>query len=106
MDADNSLDNGFFPDSGVVSVMAVYSDGGTIEMATIGREGCTAVQAVLGAKSSSARFFAQQGCLMRLSQGLWDRCRPSDVLCTLTSMPFLSRLWYRQRAMGPMASRS
>ena len=28
-------------------------------MATIGREGCTGVQAVFGAKSSSARYFAQ-----------------------------------------------
>jgi hypothetical protein len=40
VDADSPPDHVFFPDSGVVSVMAVYSDGGTIEMATIGREGC------------------------------------------------------------------
>jgi CRP-like cAMP-binding protein len=59
VDADSLLDHVFFPDSGVVSVMAVYSEGGTIEMATIGREGCTGVQAVFGAKSSSARFFVQ-----------------------------------------------
>lgn len=59
MDADNALDHVFFPDSGVVSVMAVYSDGGTIEMATIGREGCTGMQAVFGAKSSSVRFLVQ-----------------------------------------------
>ena len=59
VDADSLLDHVFFPDSGVVSVMAVYSEGGTIEMATIGQEGCTGVQAVFGAKSSSARFFVQ-----------------------------------------------
>jgi CRP-like cAMP-binding protein len=41
LDTDSSLDNIFFVNSGVVSVMAVYSDGGTIEMATIGREGCS-----------------------------------------------------------------
>src|SRR5205807_6193356 len=58
-DADNSLDHVYFPDSGVVSVVAVYSDGSVIEMATIGREGCTGVQAVFGAKTSSARFFVQ-----------------------------------------------
>ena len=40
-------------------MLAVYSDGQVIEMATIGREGCTGVQAVFGAKSSSARYFAQ-----------------------------------------------
>jgi CRP-like cAMP-binding protein len=57
--ADNPLDHVFFPDSGVISVLAVYSDGEVIEMATIGREGCTGVPAVFGAKSSSARSFAQ-----------------------------------------------
>jgi hypothetical protein len=47
MDADSSLDNVFFPDSGVVSVVTVYSDGAALEMATIGREGCTGVQCTL-----------------------------------------------------------
>src|SRR5208337_4128258 len=56
MDADSALDHVFFPDSGVVSVVAVYPDGSIIEMATIGREGCAGVQAVFGAKSSSARL--------------------------------------------------
>jgi hypothetical protein len=41
MDADSTLDHVFFPDSGVVSVVAVYADGSIIEMATIGREGCS-----------------------------------------------------------------
>src|SRR5580700_10816754 len=59
MDADSSLDQVYFPDSGVVSVVAVYADGSIIEMATIGREGCTAVQAVLGAESSSIRLLVQ-----------------------------------------------
>src|SRR3977135_2976445 len=59
MDADSSLDHVFFPDSGVVSVVAVYSDGGIIEMATIGREDRTGVQAIFGAKASSARFLVQ-----------------------------------------------
>lgn len=59
MDADSPLDHVFFPDSGVVSVVAVYADGSIVEMATIGREGCTAVQAVFGAKSSSVRLLVQ-----------------------------------------------
>ncbi len=59
MDADSSLDHVFFPDSGVISAVAVYADGSIIEMATIGREGCTAVQAVLGAESSSIRLLVQ-----------------------------------------------
>ena len=58
-DADSSLDHVFFPDSGVVSVVAVYADGRVIEMATIGREGCSGVQAILGAKRSSVRLLVQ-----------------------------------------------
>jgi CRP-like cAMP-binding protein len=59
MDADSPLDHVFFPDSGVVSVVAVYADGSIIEMATIGREGCTSVQAIFGAESSSVRLLVQ-----------------------------------------------
>src|SRR6202051_4060635 len=59
MDADSALDHVFFPDSGVVSVVAVYADGSVIEMATIGREGCSGVQAILGAKRSSVQLLVQ-----------------------------------------------
>ena len=59
MDADSPLDHVFFPDSGVVSVVAVYADGTIIEAATIGREGCTSVQAILGATNSSVRLLVQ-----------------------------------------------
>jgi CRP-like cAMP-binding protein len=59
MDADSALDHIFFPDSGVVSVVAVYADGSVIEMATIGREGCSGVQAILGAKRSSVQLLVQ-----------------------------------------------
>jgi hypothetical protein len=51
LDADSSLDHVYFPEGGVVSVVAVYADGNIIEMATIGREGSTGAQAaVFGAK--------------------------------------------------------
>ncbi len=70
MDADSSLDHVFFPDSGVVSVVAVYADGSVIEMATIGREGCTGMQAFFGAKSSSVRLLVQiPGSAVRMSRG-------------------------------------
>src|ERR1700740_3434716 len=59
MDADSPLDHVFFPDSGVVSVVAVYTDGKIIEMATIEREGCSGVQAILGAKRSSVQLLVQ-----------------------------------------------
>jgi CRP-like cAMP-binding protein len=59
VDADSSLDHIYFPDSGVISVVAVYPDGSIIEMATIGREGGTGFQAVFGARSSSSRLLVQ-----------------------------------------------
>src|SRR5271155_4882869 len=59
MNADSALDHIFFPDSGVVSVVAVYADGSIIEMATVGREGCTSAQAIFGATTSSVRLLVQ-----------------------------------------------
>jgi hypothetical protein len=40
-------------------VVAVSSNGSVIEMATVGREGCTGMQAFFGAKSSSVRLLVQ-----------------------------------------------
>ena len=59
IDADSSLDHVYFPDSGVISIVAVYADGSEIEMATIGREGCSGLQAVFGRKTSSVRLLVQ-----------------------------------------------
>jgi CRP-like cAMP-binding protein len=78
MDADSSLDHVFFPDSGVVSVVAVYADGSIIEMATVGREGCTGVQAVFGAKSSSVQLLVQiPGGAARMSRAAFTRAMES-----------------------------
>jgi len=59
VDADGSLNQVYYPDSGVISAVAVYADGNTIEMATVGREGATGFQEVFGARTSSARFLVQ-----------------------------------------------
>src|SRR5947209_1035744 len=78
LDADVSLDHVFFPDSGVISTVAVYVDGNVIEMATIGREGCTGVQAVFGAKFSSARFLVQvPGGAAKMSRAAFNRAMRS-----------------------------
>jgi CRP-like cAMP-binding protein len=78
MDADSSLDHVFFPDSGVVSAVAVYADGSIIEMATIGREGCAGVQAVFGAKSSSVRLLVQiPGSAAKMSRVAFMRATES-----------------------------
>jgi len=87
MDADSALDHVFFPNSGVISAVAVYSDGSIIEMATIGREGCTAVQAVFGAKTSSARFLVQiPGDAVKMSRAAFARA--------MGSIPAFRRLMY------------
>jgi CRP-like cAMP-binding protein len=87
MDADSSLDHVFFPDSGVVSVLAVYANGSVIEMATIGREGCSGVQAVFGAKSSSVRLLVQiPGSARKMSR--------AGFLRAMASMPSFRDLMY------------
>src|SRR4029450_7828801 len=74
VDADSSLDNIFFPDSGVVSVAAVSPNGSVIEMGTIGREGCAGVQAVFGAKRSSMRLFVRiPGAATKMSRASFER---------------------------------
>src|SRR6202162_163064 len=87
VDADSSLDHVFFPDSGVVSVVAVYSDGSIIEMATIGREGFTGVQAVFGAKKASVRLLVQiPGSAAKMSRAAFTRA--------MESMPSFRSLMY------------
>ena len=87
MDADGSLDHVYVPDSGVISVLAVYADGNVIEMATIGREGCTGVQAVFGAKNSSAQLLVQiPGSAARMSRVAFTRA--------MESMPSFRNLMY------------
>ncbi len=87
MDADSPLDHVYFPDNGVVSVVAVYADGTIIEMATIGREGCTSVQAVLGAKRSSVRLLVQiPGSAAKMPRAVFTRA--------MGSMPSFRSLMY------------
>jgi len=87
MDADSSLHHVFFPDSGVVSVVAVYADGSVIEMATIGREGCTGIQAIFGAKSTSVRLLVQiPGSATKMSRAAFTRA--------MESMPAFRSLMY------------
>jgi CRP-like cAMP-binding protein len=87
LDVDSSLDHIFFPDSGVVSVVAVYADGNIIEMATVGREGCTGFQAILGAKESSVRFLVQiPGSAAKMSRAAFTRA--------MKSMPAFRNLMY------------
>jgi len=87
LDVESSLEHVFFPDSGVVSVVAVYANGSIIEMATIGREGCTPVQAVFDAKRSSGRLLVQiPGSAAKMSRAAFTRA--------MGSMPAFRNLMY------------
>jgi CRP-like cAMP-binding protein len=87
MDADSPLDHVFFPDSGVVSVVAVYADGAIIEMATIGREGFTSASAVFGTKHSSSRLLVQiPGSAAKMPRAAFGRA--------MESMPSFRGLMY------------
>ena len=55
MNADSALNHVYFPDSGVVSVVAVYASGSIIEMATIGRED-SSVQLLVQIPGSAAKM--------------------------------------------------
>jgi CRP-like cAMP-binding protein len=78
IDAEGPLDHIFFPDNGVVSAVAVYADGSIIEMATIGREGCTGAQAIVDAASSSVRLLVQiPGDAARMSRAAFTRAMES-----------------------------
>jgi CRP-like cAMP-binding protein len=87
MKADSPLDYVYFPNSGVVSVLAVYADGNIIEMATIGREGCTGVQAALGAKQCSVQLLIQiPGSAAKISRAAFMQA--------MDSMPGFRSLMY------------
>jgi len=87
IDADSPLDCVFFPDGGVISMVAVYANGDIIEMATIGREGCSGFQAIFGANISSVRFLTQiTGSAAKLSRIAFTQA--------MDSMPAFRRLMF------------
>ena len=78
MNADRPIDHVFFPESGVVSEVAVYSDGSVIEMATVGREGFTGITAAFGAKRSSSQLLVQiPGTALQMSRAAFTRAMAS-----------------------------
>jgi len=59
VDPDTTIEGVFFPDAGLISVAAVYDGGKIGEVTVIGREGCTGVDAILGADRSCVRMQVQ-----------------------------------------------
>lgn len=68
MEAGGSLEHVFFPATGVLSLVAVYPNGDLLQAATVGREGCSGVEAVFGAASSSFMISVPiSGSFLRMS---------------------------------------
>ena len=87
INVDSPLDHVFFPDSGAVSAVAVYADGRIIEMATIGREGCTGMQAAIDAERSFYRLLVQiPGGAAKMARAAFIRA--------MSSMPSFRTLIY------------
>jgi len=73
IDTDHALDQVYFPESAVVSLSTVFADGTAVDMASIGREGCTGVQAVLGAKVLLADMLGVRRPTMTNALGEFER---------------------------------
>ena len=57
--ADSEIVNVYFPIDCVLSVVTRMSEGGMIEVGTIGREGCTAIPLIMGATTTANDCFCQ-----------------------------------------------
>jgi CRP-like cAMP-binding protein len=55
-DADRPLSHVYFVEEGAVSLVTIFEDGATAEMATIGREGMVGVDTLLGGKHALGRY--------------------------------------------------
>ena len=64
----------YFPEAGIVALVASFESGSTAETATIGREGVVSVGAVLGGKSALNRTIVQMpGPGYRIELGAFER---------------------------------
>jgi CRP-like cAMP-binding protein len=55
-DADRPLSHVYFVEAGAVSVVTIFENGATAEMATIGREGMVGVDTLLGSEQALGRY--------------------------------------------------
>ncbi len=78
----------WFPHRGVVSMVSEMADGGTVELATIGREGMVGVQLVLDTNRMPQRVFCQV-------PGAADRLPAAAFLRLMEQSPRLRRLMLR-----------
>ena len=57
-DADEPLSHVYFIETGLVSLVSVFEDGTTAEMATVGREGLVGIDTLLSSERAPGRYVA------------------------------------------------
>ena len=78
----------WFPHEGVISIVAEFSEGQPVEVATIGPEGMVGIQILLGADQVAGKAFVQVA-------GSAGRMRAEDFLKAVAECPHLDRLLRR-----------
>lgn len=79
LDAGEPINRIYFPLEGVISIVSVYDDGDMTELATIGREGFSSVNALLGGKTTPARLLVQaEGASLAIPRAEFDRLVRSE----------------------------
>ncbi len=70
----------YFPIDCVLSVVTRMKEGGMIEVGTIGREGCSAVPLLMGARTTANDCFCQvPGTAIKITAETFDRLRRSNA---------------------------
>jgi CRP-like cAMP-binding protein len=93
-EADAPLTRVYFMETGVVSLMAVFQDRTTAEMATVGREGVVGIGAILGGESVVGRHVApMQGLALVIGisrfRSLLRESPPLHAACAAYAQAFL-----------------
>jgi CRP-like cAMP-binding protein len=96
-EADEPLQRVYFVESGAVSMITVFEDGSTAEMATVGREGVVGIDTLLGGEHSLGRYvvplpgFAFAVDAFRFQNALHDH-RELREACEAYAQAFLANL--------------
>ena len=85
IDPDQPIEQVYFPESSVISVLSLLSDGTAIETATVGWEGMVGLPLFLGVDRTPAQAFCQvQGDALRMDAASFrEATRPGSGLSTI-----------------------
>ncbi len=94
-DVGQAIDYGFFPNSGLASLLVVTSDAKSVEVSTVGKEGFIGMPLVAGIRDSSQRAVVQ-------TSGDASRMRYEALQSVLPNLPILQQSINRYLAMQAM----